>query len=93
MPSVLVAKQLRERDCVLDERLRWNAFKRKTRDNDPLGRKLDHRYYKRMRKSYKAQTEKTSPLDPWLARNGVELQVTSERCTEDHQHDAIRRDP
>ena len=75
------------------ERLRWNAFKKKARTRDPLGNKLDYMYYERIREAYRAQTESYPTLDPWLKGNGVELQVTSERSTEDHQHDALRRGP
>ena len=78
-------------DCVL-EREHWNAFKSKVRDDVPLGRKLDHRYYERVRKTYKTQRENISTLDPWLARNVPELQVSTERGAEDNRPDAIRRD-
>ena len=75
------------------ERLRWNAFKKKARPRDSLGSKLDYKYYERVRQAYRAQTESIPTLDPWLARNGVELQVSSKRGAKDDQHDALRRDP
>ena len=75
------------------ERLHWNAFEKKARTRDPLGNKLDYMYYERIREAYRAQTESYTTLDPWLKGNGMELQVTSERRTEDNQYHALRRDP
>ena len=50
----------------MTERDNWNAFKKRARQLDPLGSKLDYKYYKRLRLEYKAQTDNTSKLPPWL---------------------------
>ena len=50
----------------MTERDYWNAFKKKAREHDPLGSKLDYRYYKRLRAIYKSSLDSTVKLNPWL---------------------------
>ena len=52
----------------MEERSRWNTFKKEHRAKDPLGSKSDYRYYERMRAAYKAQRDRVTTLDPWLAK-------------------------
>ena len=53
---------------TMTERDNWNTFKKRARQLDPLGSKLDYKYYKRLRLEYKAQTDNTSKLTPWLKK-------------------------
>ena len=43
----------------MEERDEWNAFKKKARSKNPIGNKIDHRYYERLRAEYKAQRDST----------------------------------
>ena len=64
------------------ERAQWNAFKKEARARDPLGSKLDYRYYKFLRAAYLSQSEGHPTLDPWLVappRNGDRLQGRTDR--------------
>ena len=48
----------------MEERDEWNAFKKKARIKNPIGSKIDHRYYERLRAEYKAQRDSTQNLEP-----------------------------
>ena len=71
--------------CIIkmDERDKWNAFKKKARIKNPIGSKIDHRYYERLRKTFRAQKDKVETLDRWLS-NGLDLQIPK-RTTEEDQ--------
>ena len=47
----------------MDERDKWNAFKKKARIKNPIGNKIDHRYYERLRVEYKPQRDSICTLD------------------------------
>ena len=53
----------------MEERDEWNAFKKKARIKNPIGSKIDHRYYERLRAEYKAQRDSTAKLDRWLSND------------------------
>ena len=50
----------------MEERDEWNAFKKKARIKNPIGSKIDHRYYERLRAEYKAQRDSICTLDHWV---------------------------
>ena len=68
----------------MDERLQWNAFKKKARLDDPVASKVDYRYYERLNAAYKAQRDSVQSLDRWL-KNGVELRCTPNGGREGNQ--------
>ena len=68
----------------MEERDKWNAFKKKARIKNPIGSKIDHRYYERLRAEYKAQRDCICTLDRWVV-NGIPSKEFSERTTEENQ--------
>ena len=68
----------------MEERDKWNAFKKKARIKNPIGNKIDHRYSERLRAEYKAQRDSICILDRWVV-NGILPEGFSERTTEENQ--------
>ena len=50
----------------MDERLRWNEFKKIARQKDPLGSKTDYMYYKRLRLAYNTLISNQPTMDMYV---------------------------
>ena len=57
---------------------------KKARIANPIGSKIDHRYYERVRAEYKAQRDSIFILDRWVV-NGIPSKEFSERTTGENQ--------
>ena len=50
----------------MDERLRWNEFKKIARQKDPLGSNTDYMYYKRLRSAYNTLISNQPTMDMYV---------------------------